>query len=160
MWTGIGRATFQSCHKGELVVSGTWFGVADRGRAGEGRVEVGEEKVNSQSRAADCTAYCTFAASMQLPSMLGWSPSLLKKSESPQNRLKLSIKPMLKGLHADWRQLWRLSNLLKHPAPWTTVVIGPEIKTDFPQALKKDKRPLKSFLVSSDCSQAKSLVLT
>ena len=53
-----------------------------------------------------------------------------------------------------------VSNLLKRPAPRTTVGMGPEIKTDFPQTLKKDKRPLKSFLVSSDCSQAKSLVLT
>ena len=73
MWTGIGKATFQSCHKGKLVASGTWFGVADRGRAGEGGEEVGEEKVNSQSCAADCTASYD-KCGMRLPSVLGWSP--------------------------------------------------------------------------------------
>ena len=67
---------------------------------------------------------------------------------------------MLRALQADWSLLWRLSNLLKCPAPQTSVGMGPEIKTDFPQELKKDKRSLKSLLGSSDCWRAKSLIPT
>ena len=59
--------------------------------------------------------------------------------------------------HVDRNQVLRLRILLKPSAPRATVGIGPEIKTDFPLLVRKFKRSLKSFLVSSDCLRAVSL---
>ena len=72
-------------------------------------------------------------------------------------RLKLSMKLILRVEQVDCNHVWRLRILLKPSAPRAKVGIGPEIKTDFPQLLKKFKRSKKCVFVSSDCLQEVSL---
>lgn len=112
---------------------------------------VGVWQVNSHARVAVWTAYCGLAASMRLPCQFGWTPSALKRMERFQNRLKLSMKLMLRVEQVDRNQVLRLRILLKPSAPRAMVGIGPEIKTVFPQLAKKFKRSLKSRFVCSDC---------
>lgn len=76
---------------------------------------------NSQSHRTVCTVCCRFTESILLPCLLGCIPSLLNREGRSQSRLKLSMKPMLWVLLADWSQVWRLRSLLKRPAPWPRV---------------------------------------
>ena len=101
-------------------------------------------QINSHACAVVWMACCRLAASMRLPCLFGWRPSFLKREERFQNRLKLkkkkiklSMKLMLRVEQMDCNQVWRLRILLKHSTPRATVGVGPEIKTDFPQLLKK-----------------------
>ena len=107
---------------GELVGGKVlWAGLVG-GEEGTGQ---GVCDVNSHSGVADWTACCMLAASIRLPIQLGWTPSVLNREERFQNKLKLSIKPILWALQADWSQELRPRILLKRPAPRASVGRGP-----------------------------------
>lgn len=77
------------------------------------------------------------ATSKQLSNPLG---SAVKWEGQFENKLKLTIKSTLGVLQMDWSHVWRLKILLKRPAPLDSVGMGPDIKTDFLQAVKKLKK--------------------
>ncbi len=83
-----------------------------------------------------------------MPWKLGCMPSLLKNESRSQKRLKLSIKARLCDEQADCSHVRRESSRLKRPIPRPSVGIGPEMKTDFSQLLK---RQLKSCFRTLDC---------
>lgn len=60
--------------------------------------------VNSQWRAAYCTACWTLTVSIWEPSLFGWMPSFLKNDLQFQNRLKFGISTTFWALQADLSQ--------------------------------------------------------
>lgn len=65
----------------------------------------GEQDVNKRQSRDVRTACWMLADSMELPSLFGCKPSRLKNEARSQNRLKLSIKPMLCAVQDDLSQV-------------------------------------------------------